>query len=92
MIPLMATIKFTTESSIWTVDPEGLIFSRVPRTEDPRHPSLSYDLIGHPQSFRSAEVIFDSFHGIRRLEIVMTDGILAMSGAIVEGPAEFSTL
>lgn len=44
-------LRITTRSSIWTLDFDAMICTRVPRSEDPDHP-LPYRLVGSPEAFQ----------------------------------------
>jgi hypothetical protein len=56
---MKATLRLTTQSSIWSIDEDSHIFQRVPRTEDPSHPRTSYDLVGRPETY-NGEIEFVS--------------------------------
>lgn len=45
----------TTASSVWMLDTDAHIVTRVPREESPEHPYMSYEEIGRPQSYVNVE-------------------------------------
>lgn len=52
----MTTHRLTTASSIWTIDEDAQMITRIPRTEDPRHDTLDYAEVGKPQAYETFEV------------------------------------
>lgn len=51
-------IRLTTESSIWTIDTDAKIVTRVPTTEDPWHPNLPYSSVGEPVEYDGKPFFF----------------------------------
>ncbi len=83
-----AAARFTTESSIWTIDTDSMHATRLPRCEDPSHPSLPYAVVGHPHAITGAHIIWR--HGGRRLCVHgHPSGGPLHSGILIEGPEIF---
>lgn len=51
----MTAVKLVTHSSLWFVDLDSMMVTRVPRTEANHHPYLPYEKVGAPRSFTKVE-------------------------------------
>lgn len=53
----MPRLIFRTANSVWTIDPDALIYTRVPQLESPDHDQLSYEECGKPAPFHFAHLV-----------------------------------
>jgi hypothetical protein len=47
------TTKFESKHSLWMVDEDAKMATRLPKTEAPTHPEVGYDMVGAPRAFES---------------------------------------
>lgn len=77
----MTKTRFETESSIWIVDTDAQVVSRMPKSEDPSHDNVTYDEIGKPEPYKTFEVA--EYFGADVIRISFDDGRVARSGEIL---------
>jgi hypothetical protein len=77
------TERLLTESSLWLVDVDGGIVTRVPRSEDPSHDSLSYDELGAPRRFVGVSAVYHPAGPRYRFDFEFAPPVV--TGIVLEG-------
>lgn len=49
--------QFVTDSSVWIIDPDAKMLTRMPKSEDPTHLELPYERVGAPQGYDRFSVL-----------------------------------